>query len=343
MSRTLSYALILLCVSSGILWAQPSPPTPIFPCNIVFDLFAPAPITFTWSASQGARAYRFQMLPLIDLITATNTISLSLPTSFGTYCWRVMAIDSAGRTSAWSSQCCFTVGYWSTIQTYLVTDKTIYSQGETVNLTFSVSNVGRDTIPLTFGSTQQYDFSASVSGSLVWRWSQGRVFAPVILPGRLAPGQTITYRESWNQKSNSGFQVPPGSYVMQGILTNIPPPTVPSASTAITISPPTDVLDEKLLPREFILHQNYPNPFNPSTTIRYAVPNRSHVRLQIINVLGQVLQELVNVEQEAGYHQVDWRPANGAVSGIYFYRIQATEIGNLSNRFVETRKMLLLR
>jgi hypothetical protein len=129
---------------------------------------------------------------------------------------------------------------------------------------------------------------------------------------------------------------------MQGILTNTPPPMVPSASTTITISPPTDVHDEKLPPRKFILHQNHPNPFNPATVIRYQLPVTSHVTLRIFDVLGQEVTELINSEQQPGYHQIEWQPSNSA-SGVYFYRIEATATDDSGKRFAETKKMLLLR
>ena len=53
-------------------------------------------------------------------------------------------------------------------------------------------------------------------------------------------------------------------------------------------------------PKIFSLEQNYPNPFNPSTTIRFGVPNRSRVRIEIINTLGQRISTLVNEERDAG-------------------------------------------
>ncbi len=89
------------------------------------------------------------------------------------------------------------------------------------------------------------------------------------------------------------------------------------------------------LPGHFSLLQNYPNPFNPSTTIRYALPHRSHVTLTVFNTLGQQVATLVNDEVEAGHHEVTF-DASGLASGVYFYRLQA-------GSFVETKKLLFVR
>ncbi len=89
------------------------------------------------------------------------------------------------------------------------------------------------------------------------------------------------------------------------------------------------------IPSSFRLEQNYPNPFNPSTTIRYALPQRSHVTLMVFNTLGQRIATLVNDEVEAGYHEVRFDGA-GLASGVYFYRLQAGD-------FVQTRKLCLIR
>jgi hypothetical protein len=104
----------------------------------------------------------------------------------------------------------------------------------------------------------------------------------------------------------------------------------------------SDVVENRPeIPREFALHQNYPNPFNPSTTIQYALPARSRVKLQIFNMLGQRVIELVSSEQNAGYQSVIWN-ANVA-SGIYFYRIEARAIQDPGKYFVSVKKMLLLK
>ena len=99
--------------------------------------------------------------------------------------------------------------------------------------------------------------------------------------------------------------------------------------------------EDGVIPTVFGLDQNYPNPFNPSTTIQYGLPTLSTVRLIIYDMLGQVVCELINSEQQARYQSVVWN-ANVA-SGLYFYRIEATSIDDPNKRFVETKKMLLLK
>jgi hypothetical protein len=85
----------------------------------------------------------------------------------------------------------------------------------------------------------------------------------------------------------------------------------------------------------FTLGQNYPNPFNPSTTIRYGLPQRSHVILAVYNTLGQSVSTLVNGETEAGVHEARFDAA-GLSSGVYFYRMQAGD-------YVSVRRMLVLK
>lgn len=95
------------------------------------------------------------------------------------------------------------------------------------------------------------------------------------------------------------------------------------------------------VPDVFRLMQNFPNPFNPTTTLRYGIPVASRVRIQIYNVLGQRVAELLNGEQAAGWYQVRW---NASVStGVYFYRIDAVSSADPNKRFVEVMKMLLLK
>jgi hypothetical protein len=89
------------------------------------------------------------------------------------------------------------------------------------------------------------------------------------------------------------------------------------------------------MPEEYQLSQNYPNPFNPSTTIEFAVPNQSNVKVVIYDALGNQLDVIYDGFAEAGNYKVTWNASNYA-SGIYFYRME-------TDNFVQVRKMLLMK
>jgi hypothetical protein len=93
-------------------------------------------------------------------------------------------------------------------------------------------------------------------------------------------------------------------------------------------------------PEIYNLADNYPNPFNPETTLKYQLPEAADVKLEVYNVVGQVVRTLVADHQNAGRYVVQWDASNDngqpLSSGIYFYHIQAGE-------FQKTKKMLLLK
>ena len=105
---------------------------------------------------------------------------------------------------------------------------------------------------------------------------------------------------------------------------------------------PEEKTGDHTLPSAYELHQNYPNPFNPNATIQYDLPAESRVKLTIYNALGQRIAELVDGVEEAGYKFVQWNAANFA-SGIYFYRLTATNVADASNSFQHIRKMVLMK
>lgn len=93
------------------------------------------------------------------------------------------------------------------------------------------------------------------------------------------------------------------------------------------------------------LCQNYPNPFNPSTRINYKIPYDSDVLIEVFNVLGMRVSQLVNEFQEAGYYHVDFNPSreNKAISsGVYYYKITAVE-KRTGVRFNLLKKMVFLK
>ncbi|MEO8398881.1 MAG: alpha-amylase family glycosyl hydrolase, partial [Ignavibacteriaceae bacterium] len=80
----------------------------------------------------------------------------------------------------------------------------------------------------------------------------------------------------------------------------------PNGAQILVLSntPLTEVKDEtQNIPLSYKIEQNYPNPFNPSTTIKYSLPFGSHVKINIYNILGQQVSELVNQVQNAGNYE----------------------------------------
>ena len=88
-------------------------------------------------------------------------------------------------------------------------------------------------------------------------------------------------------------------------------------------------------PENFRLYQNYPNPFNPSTAISYQLPVNSFVVLRVFDILGREVATLLNEQQRAGNHSVQFNAAT-LPSGVYFYRLEA-------GAYYDAKKLLLLK
>ena len=95
------------------------------------------------------------------------------------------------------------------------------------------------------------------------------------------------------------------------------------------------------LPLTYYLEQNYPNPFNPTTTIKFGLPEASFVTINLYNILGQKINNLLeNVQMDAGVHSIQWNGKNETSalvsSGIYFLQLKT----EASNHYI---KMILNR
>ncbi len=101
-------------------------------------------------------------------------------------------------------------------------------------------------------------------------------------------------------------------------------------------------IEADLLPGEFRLEQNYPNPFNPSTTIQFAVPFQSKVKITLFDLLGREVTTFVDEEYKPGEYKLVFE-AEGLASGIYFYRIAATTTAGQAKAFVQIKKLTLLK
>jgi hypothetical protein len=97
----------------------------------------------------------------------------------------------------------------------------------------------------------------------------------------------------------------------------------------------SDVIEVEVVPTKFELSQNYPNPFNPSTTIRFSLPKQSQLKINIYNMLGELVKTLTEGNYDAGYHKVTLNVAD-LPSSAYIYRIESAD-------FVQVKKMILIK
>ncbi|MEX0723862.1 MAG: alpha-amylase family glycosyl hydrolase [Gracilimonas sp.] len=89
------------------------------------------------------------------------------------------------------------------------------------------------------------------------------------------------------------------------------------------------------VPSSYKLGQNYPNPFNPTTNISYEIAEAGKVELEVFDMLGRKVAEVVNQRQASGSYTVNF-DASRLSSGLYIYRLRA-------NGKVMTKKMTLIK
>ncbi|MFL3007820.1 MAG: FlgD immunoglobulin-like domain containing protein [Candidatus Neomarinimicrobiota bacterium] len=98
--------------------------------------------------------------------------------------------------------------------------------------------------------------------------------------------------------------------------------------------------DEIYISSAFLLHGNYPNPFNPLTNIEYDLVKDEFVRVKVYDILGNIVNNLVNTNQSSGYKSIQWDATNNqghhVSAGVYLYSIEAGD-------FRQTKKMILLK
>lgn len=104
---------------------------------------------------------------------------------------------------------------------------------------------------------------------------------------------------------------------------------------AVSYGTITGVETDQTIPESFELAQNYPNPFNPSSTIKFQLSSSGKTTLTVYNMLGQIVQTLVDGFLNRGSYAVQFN-GSGLASGVYFYRLQ-------TDNFIQTKKMMLIK
>jgi hypothetical protein len=176
----------------------------------------------------------------------------------------------------------------------------------------SLSSVGQATL----GQTVEFDVTPAIVGN-----------------GTFSFGLKSTSNDAAVYSSKEGGTAPE-LVVVSGALTK-------ETTEGLADAANSDKLEEiTLLPEVLELLPNYPNPFNSETSIEYALPEDTHVKLAIFNVKGQLVRLLFNGQQKAGMEKTRWDGKNGEEkpvgSGVYFLRLDAK--GNVFTKRITLQK-----
>ena len=254
----------------------------------------------TWQMAEGATSYSIQLASdssfIAILIEQTSILSLFIGISgldYGTtYYWRVKSINEWGE-SDWSATGIFTTNYLPVVINS-IEDIELIVGGDpfTFALDPFFSDEDGDTLSYSANSSDPSVAIVEVSGDTV-------VVSAVDL------GTALIHLDADDGR--------------EGI-----------ASTYFTVEVPSGVAVERLdsgLPEQFVLEQNFPNPFNSHTSIHFALPEASNVKLLVYNITGREIAVLVSGDYPAGYYSIHW-DASGLPSGNYLYRLEAGTYSN---------------
>jgi Arylsulfotransferase (ASST)/Bacterial Ig-like domain/Secretion system C-terminal sorting domain/Kre9/KNH-like N-terminal Ig-like domain len=275
------------------------------------------PVNLSWGTRGLVKTYHLQVASdsmfnniVIDKdsITSTSYTASSL-TNNKKYYWRLQTNNRAG-TSNWSPSF-----YFSTASPF-------------ISITFpnGIESLAKDS---TYIIRWQSNLSDTITIQLLNNGSLSRTIQNAIF------SETNSYK--WVVTSD----INPDSLYKIKIFSKSEPSISSTSENNFTITGSvTGITDKNSTIKEYQLYQNFPNPFNPSTTIKYSIPNDSHVKIVIYNMIGQEIETVVNTFKNAGSYKINWNAGNLA-SGIYFYSINA--IGSNNKNFYSVKKMILLK
>jgi len=100
-----------------------------------------------------------------------------------------------------------------------------------------------------------------------------------------------------------------------------------------------------IVPTKFELAQNYPNPFSDKTIIKFCIPDRMSIKLEIYNSDNRKVKILIDEIKEAGTYEVEFSAKGGSASGgnawdlpsgEYLYKLE-------TDNHLDTKRMIVLK
>lgn len=286
----------------------PDTPTLVRPLNGSTGLSQP--ISMDWGDVGGAAIYRLRIVgSQIDTLLTVSSFSASGLSNGTAYSWQVQAQNACGFWSGWSPQWSFTTDCPVPQPPSLVSPP----DGDTVELVEIVWN--------SVSEASNYHLQVDTNPA----FGNPEIDTMLTSVGFATTELADMTEYCWRVRAENDCGWSQWSQVWK-FITNTP----------------TGVTEDELsgLPNEFALSQNYPNPFNPSSMIDYSLSNRSYVRLDVFNLVGELVVTLVDEVKSPGRYSVVWngkdQSGKPVPSGVYLYRLQA-------GSFAASKKMMLLK
>jgi len=245
----------------------------------------------------------------VSIVSPTSlTVDLSIPSTVLAGVYNVTVSNGAAGSATLTGA--FTVR--NLAPTIASVSPSSGKQGATVAVTIIGTNFET-------GVTTAVSFGAGITVTSFSVVSSTQITANISLAQNAAPGTrdvTVT-----NASPGGGTATRTGGFTVEPLTSIEPLPGI--------------------VPETYVLHDAFPNPFNPSTTIRYGVPERSDVLIQIYDLAGKLVADLVRLETMAGLFQVKWEAGN-ASSGTYIVRMIARSLES-AKTFSGSSKVVLIR
>jgi len=142
------------------------------------------------------------------------------------------------------------------------------------------------------------------------------------LNGQTDPGESSVVNVEFLEAVIQGMD--PGTYTAALSIDSNDPDT-PNLSLPVTLIIDSVTGVDGALPQTVKLHGAVPNPFNPATNIKFSIPQRAAVRLNLYDVSGRLVRSILDANLPAGHHESHWNGKDDAgrsvASGTYFARL----------------------
>ena len=159
--------------------------------------------------------------------------------------------------------------------------------------------------------------NANVGDTIKWQWLNGSHTTT-------CDGSNGTTRPvgaaSWSANMNSGSTTFTYKVAVVGNYHFVCIPHSPDMSGDISVTTGLSNISTTV-PESFKLFQNYPNPFNPVTNIKFQIAAPGLVKINVYDIVGNLVSSLVNENMTPGSYSVDFDAAE-VPSGVYMYRLE---------------------